>query len=66
MPDGQVERISVADARAAVSQGRALLVCAYDDNRCARIRLEGAITLSELEQRAASLPKSQELIFYCA
>jgi len=66
MPDGQVERISVADARAEVSQGRALLVCAYDDNRCARIRLEGAITLSDLEQRAASLPRSQELIFYCA
>ena len=61
-----VERISVADARAAVNAGRALLVCAYDDDRCARVRLEGAITLSDLERRAASLPKDQQLIFYCA
>jgi hypothetical protein len=66
MQQGEVERISVADARAAVKAGRALLVCAYDDDRCARVRLEGAITLSDLERQAASLPKSQELIFYCA
>ena len=66
MQDRQVVRISVADARDAVRAGSALLVCAYDDERCARVRLEGAITLSDLEQRAASLPKSQELIFYCA
>jgi hypothetical protein len=65
-PETQVERISVADARSATSAGRALLVCAYDDVRCARVRLEGAIPLSELERRAVSLPKSQELIFYCA
>ena len=66
MQHGEVERISVADARAAVKAGRALLVCAYDDDRCARVRLEGAITLSDLERRAASLPKDQQLIFYCA
>jgi hypothetical protein len=66
MQHGDVERISVADARAAVSAGRALLVCAYDDDRCARVRLEGSITLSELERRAPSLPKDQQLIFYCA
>ena len=64
--DSQVERVGVADARGATSAGRALLVCAYDDARCARVRLEGAITLSDLERRAASLPKSQEIIFYCA
>ena len=64
--DTQVERIGVADARAGTSAGRALLVCAYDDVRCARVRLEGAITLSDLERRVASLPKSQEIIFYCA
>ena len=66
MAPQEVQRISVADARAAVSAGQALLVCAYDDARCSRIRLEGAITLRDLEQRAASLPKSQETIFYCA
>jgi hypothetical protein len=62
----EIERVSVADARAATRGGRALLVCSYDDAKCARIRLDGAITLRDLEHRAASLPKSQELIFYCA
>jgi rhodanese-related sulfurtransferase len=62
----QVERVSVEEARAAVEAGRALLVCAYDDAKCARMRLDGSITLRELEQRAASLPKDQEIIFYCA
>jgi hypothetical protein len=66
MAPQEVQRISVADARAAVGAGRALLVCAYDDAKCSRIRLEGAITLRDLEQRAASLPKSQEIILYCA
>ena len=66
MQDRDVERIGVAEARRAVGDGGALLVCAYDDERCARVRLEGAITLSDLERRAGSLPKSQTLIFYCA
>ena len=66
MSADQVERVEVERAREAVEAGRALLVCAYDDAKCARIRLDGAITVRELEQRAASLPKDQEIIFYCA
>jgi len=62
----EIERVSVTDARAATRAGGALLVCAYDDAKCARIRLDGAITLRDLEQRVESLPKSQELVFYCA
>ena len=62
----QVERVSVDRAREDVEAGRALLGCAYDDAKCARIRLDGSITVRELEQRAASLPKDQEIIFYCA
>jgi hypothetical protein len=64
-PEG-IERVSVEEARRAVESGRALLVCAYDDARCARVRLQGSITVRELEQRATSLPRDQELIFYCA
>jgi hypothetical protein len=63
---GEVERVRVEDARREVESGRALLVCAYDDARCARVRLQGAITARELGQREASLPRDQELIFYCA
>ena len=66
MQHGDVERIGVADTREAVNAGRALLVCAYDDARCARVKLEGSIPLSELERRATSLPKDQQLIFFCA
>ena len=62
----QVERVSVDRAREDVEAGRALLVCAYDDAKCARIRLDGSITVRELEERASSLPKDQESIFYCA
>ena len=61
-----IERVSVEVARRAAQAGRALLVCAYDDAKCARVPLEGAITVGELSRRAGSLPKSQEIIFYCA
>jgi hypothetical protein len=62
-----VPRISPAEARRRVQQGHALLVCGYeDDNKCRSMALEGAITLNELRQRLPSLPKSQELVFYCA
>ena len=66
MSADQVERVEVERAREAVEAGRALLVCAYDDAKCARMRLGGSITVRELEQRAASLPKDQEIIFYCS
>ena len=60
------ERIPVADARRHIHAG-ALLVCAYaDEDKCSSNWLDGAITLKELESRADSLPKEQEIIFYCA
>jgi hypothetical protein len=50
-----------------VAQGRALLVCAYEDeDKCRRLKLEGAHTLRELEVGMATLPRAQEIIFYCA
>jgi hypothetical protein len=61
------ERIDVAEARRNVANGNALLVCGYEDEaKCARIRLEGAISMREFEARAASVPKDREIIFYCA
>jgi hypothetical protein len=66
MASQDVERVSVEEARREVQAGRALLVCAYDDAKCARVPLQGATTLSELSRRAASLPRDQQLIFYCA
>jgi hypothetical protein len=60
-----IARISVEDARRDVVAGRALLVCAYGDERCREVALDGSIPLSALAARAATLPKDQPLIFYC-
>ena len=63
----EVPRISVEEARQKVQSGQAMLVCAYDDeSKCGRIRLEGAITMSELRQMLPSLPKDREILLYCA
>jgi len=62
-----VERIDPQAARIHLSASDALLVCAYDSaEQCRANQLDDAIALAELEARAASLPRSQELIFYCA
>jgi rhodanese-related sulfurtransferase len=59
--------ITADDAHKKVQAGKALLVCAYeDDARFARYRLDGAISLRELEARLPALRKDQEIIFYCA
>ena len=65
-PD-EVERVSVEEARREVESGRALLVCAYDDEeKCRRLRLENAVSLHEIQRRVDSVPHNQTLIFYCA
>jgi hypothetical protein len=62
-----VERISVDEAHQKVNDNRALLVCAYDDEaKCRMVNLDGSISLTNFQSRAASLPKTQEIIFYCA
>jgi hypothetical protein len=62
----EIERIRIAEARRKVQANAALLVCAYaEEAKWNAARLEGAIPLPSLEARAVTLPKSQELIFYC-
>ena len=62
-----VERISVAEARSKMTGNHALLVCAYeDDAKCRMVNLDGSISLSTFQSRVGSLPKTQEIIFYCA
>jgi len=62
-----VERIDVGSAQQRVMGGGALLVCGYeDDAKCRKGRLEGSIPLARFEAMAPTLPKSQEVIFYCA
>jgi hypothetical protein len=62
-----IQRISVEDARKKVKANQALLVCAYEDEaKCRAVNLEGSISLTSFQSKAASLPKSQEIIFFCA
>jgi hypothetical protein len=60
-----IERISVEDARVEVEAGRALLVCSYEDDKCRSKLLEGSMVRGDFEKRLPSLPKDQEIIFYC-
>ena len=62
-----IPRVSVEEARREVAAGRALLVCAYDDeSKCRQLRLENALSLHDLHRRVDTLTKDQSIVFYCA
>jgi hypothetical protein len=59
------ERISPAEVHEKLIAGKALLVCAYeDDAKFKMLQLEGAISLSEFKSKFPSLAKDQEIVFY--
>jgi hypothetical protein len=61
------ERIDPEMARDHIATADALLVCAYDSpDKWRDNRVDGAISLQELRARERGLPRSQEIIFYCA
>ncbi len=63
----EIVRIPPAEVREKLKSGQALLVCAYpSEERFKSLRLEGAISFQEFESKLPSLPKEQEIIFYCA
>jgi rhodanese-related sulfurtransferase len=63
----EIIRLPPAEVSEKLKSGQALLVCAYpSEERFRSLRLEGAISLQEFESRVPSLPKDQEIIFYCA
>ena len=62
-----IERISVEEAHRKTTAKQALLVCAYEDEaKCRMLDLGGSISLTDFQSKAGSLPKSQEIIFFCA
>ena len=63
---GEVERIDPEEAMMKVNSGEALLVCAYEDEKCKTVLFEGALLRSEFESKLATLSKTQEIIFYCS
>ncbi len=63
----EVLRVAPQEVRESVASGRAILVCAYDDERAfGKSHLDGAIPLHELMTRLPLLPKDQEIVFYCS
>jgi len=60
-----IQRISVQQAHAKTEANQALLVCAYEDEaKCRMLNLDESISFATFQSRAASLPKTQEIIFY--
>ena len=63
----EIERMNVEQAYKKAKANDALLVCAYeDDAKCRMVNLEGSISLTTFQSRVESLPKTTEIIFYCA
>jgi len=61
------KRVRPEEVQKRLASGRALLVCAYEDEAKFRsFHLEGALSLSNFKSRLPSLPKDQEIVFYCA
>jgi hypothetical protein len=45
----------------------ALLVCAYDDSeKCRKIGIEESIPYPDFKAKLDSIPKSKEIVFFCA
>jgi hypothetical protein len=60
-------RMSPEQAYQNVKTGQAILVCGYDDEATfQKMRLDMAISFGEFRKRLPTLPKDQEIIFYCA
>lgn len=60
------ERVTAEEVYGKLKSGKALLVCAYEDEeKFKKLRLEGAISLSAFQTKLASLSKDQEIVFYC-
>lgn len=62
-----IPRISPQEVYPRVQSGDSLLVCAYaSDEQCQGLHLAGALLPSAFRTKIQSLPKAQEIIFYCA
>ena len=61
------KRITPEEVYQKLKTGKALLVCAYEDEaKFRKVQLQGAISLNEFKSKLPSLAKDQEVVFYCA
>ena len=60
------ERVTAEEVYGKSKSGKALLVCAYEDEeRFKKLQLEGAISFNAFKLKLPSLSKGQEIVFYC-
>ena len=60
-------RVTPQEVYPRVKAGETLLVCAYpDEAKCRSLQLDGALTFQDFQTRLSSIPKNQEIVFYCA
>jgi hypothetical protein len=63
---GMIDRIGPQQAKRDMASG-ALLVCAYDDDeKCRQFQLDRSVPFSQIKRMENTIPKGQEIIFYCA
>jgi hypothetical protein len=44
-----------------------LIVCAFGDSeKCAKLKIDGSISMKELEAGLDSIPKDREIVFFCS
>ena len=61
------ERTTPEEVHQKLKSGKALLVCAYDDEaKFKKVRLQGSISFNEFQSKLSSLSKDQEIVFYWA
>ena len=68
VPDPQITRTSLTEARAALESGQALVVDVRDKDSYQRSHVAGAVSVpfGELDQRLGELDKQKWIITYCA
>jgi len=60
-------RINAEEVYTKVKTNDALLVCAYEsDEKYAQSNIDGSIPFSKFMGMLPSMPKTQEIIFFCA
>jgi hypothetical protein len=58
-------RVAPEEIYEKVKSGKALLVCAYEDEaKFKKMQLEGAISFNEFKSKLPSLLEDQEIVFY--
>lgn len=61
------KRLTADEVRQRIEGNDAMLVCAYNDTeKCAQFGIDESTPYPELKSQLDSIPKSKELIFFCA